>query len=68
MANPNMPRFETAWLSLQWHGGFAGLGKGWDKDMVNQIMKLGEDGFELVSAVPQHADKWYILFFKRQVS
>jgi hypothetical protein len=63
-----VPKWETVWLSLQWKEGFAGMGKGWDKDMVKQIHDLGLEGFELVSVVPQHADKWYILFFKRQIS
>jgi hypothetical protein len=61
------PRFEHVWLSLQWHAGFAGMGKGWDKSMILQIEQLGRDGFELVSVVPQKDPTWFILFFKRQI-
>jgi hypothetical protein len=61
------PRFEHVWLSLQWHAGFAGMGKGWDKPMVAQIEQLGAMGFEMISAVPQRDPTWFILFFKRRV-
>ena len=62
-----MTKFEHVWLSLQWHAGFAGMGKGWDDKMVAQIKSLGEQGYELVSSVPQKDATWFILFFKRQV-
>ena len=62
------PRFEHQWLSLQWHAGFVGLGKGWDKNMIAQIEQLGREGFEMVAAVQQKDPTWFILFFKRQVS
>jgi len=61
------PRFEHVWLSLQWHAGFAGMGKGWDKAMTAQIEQLGKDGYEMVSAVQQKDPTWFILFFKRQM-
>lgn len=61
-------KFEHVWLSLQWHAGFAGMGKGWDKDMVIRIDQLGADGYEMVAAVQQKDPTWFILFFKRQVS
>ncbi len=63
-----MPQFEHVWLSLQWHAGFAGLGKGWDDKMRDQLIKLGKDGYEMVSAVQQKDPTWFILFFKRQLS
>ena len=63
-----MPKFEHVWLSLQWHSGFAGLGKGWDDKMRDQIKALGNDGYEMVSAVQQKDPTWFILFFKRQSS
>ena len=63
-----MAEFEHTWLSLQWHAGFLGGGKGWDEKMVTEIQQLGKGGFELVSAVPQKDPTWFILFFKRQVS
>jgi hypothetical protein len=36
--------------------------------MVDQIRKLGKDGYEVVSAVQHKDPTWFILFFKRQVS
>jgi hypothetical protein len=61
------PGFEHVWLSLQWHAGFAGVGRGWDRNMISQIEQLGREGFELVTVVPQSNPTWYILFFKRQI-
>ncbi len=58
-------QYEHVWLSLQWHAGFAGLGKGWDDKMVAEIQRLGQAGFELVSVTPQKDPTWFILFFKR---
>ncbi len=58
-------QFEHVWLSLQWHAGFAGMGKGWDKNMIVQIEDLGKRGYELVSVVQQKDPTWFILFFKR---
>ena len=63
-----MAKFEHVWLSLQWHAGFAGLGKGWDDKMRDQIKALGNEGYEMVSAVQQKDPTWFILFFKRQGS
>ncbi len=63
-----MAEFEHVWLSLQWHAGFAGMGKGWDDKMRDQITRLGKEGYEMVSAVQQKDPTWFILFFKRQVS
>jgi hypothetical protein len=48
--------------------GFAGLGKGWDDKMRDQIKALGNDGYVMVSAVQQKDPTWFILFFKRQSS
>ena len=63
----NKPKFEHVWLSLQWHAGFAGMGKGWDKPMAAQIEQLGKEGFEMVGVVQQKDPTWFILFFKRQM-
>ena len=63
----NRPRFEHQWLSLQWHAGFVGMGRGWDQSMVTQINQLGENGFQMVAAVQQKDPTWFILFFVRQV-
>lgn len=57
--------FEHLWLSLQWHKGFVGVGAGWDKEMIKRIETIGNDGYEMVSAVQQPDPTWYILFFKR---
>ncbi|HVA86980.1 MAG TPA: hypothetical protein VNF73_11785 [Candidatus Saccharimonadales bacterium] len=62
------PKFEHVWLALQWHAGFAGMGKGWDQKMTDQINQLGADGFQMVSAVQQKDPTWYILFFLRQMA
>jgi hypothetical protein len=61
------PQYDNIWLSLQWHAGFAGMGKGWDKAMTAEIARLGEQGYTLVSAVQQKDPTWFILFFTRQV-
>jgi len=61
------PRFEHVWLSLQWHAGFAGMGKGWDDKMVAQIQQMGQAGFEMVGVTQQKDPTWFILFFKRRV-
>jgi len=61
------PRFEHVWLSLQWHAGFAGMGKGWDKNMIAQIEQFGKEGYEMVGVVQQKDPTWFILFFKRQM-
>lgn len=63
-----VPRFEHVWLSLQWHAGFAGVGKGWDQNMVTEITKLGQAGFEMIGVTQQKDPTWFILFFKRRVS
>lgn len=68
LAQSGMPKFEHVWLSLQWHAGFAGMGKGWDQKMAAEIERLGREGFEMVSAVQQKDPTWFILFFKRQVA
>jgi hypothetical protein len=60
------PQFEHTWLPMQWHAGVMGAGAGWDKKMVAEIERLGHEGFELVSVVPQKDATWFILFFKRQ--
>ncbi len=63
-----MPSWEHQWLSLQWKSGFAGLGKGWNQEMVAQIDDMGRQGFELVSVVSQKDPTWFILFFKRSIA
>jgi hypothetical protein len=59
-------KWEHQWLSLQWHKGVAGMGKGWDDKMTAQIRDLENNGFEMCSAIQQPDATWYILFFKRQ--
>ncbi len=72
MSAPNgdtqMARYEHVWLSLQWHAGFAGMGKGWDDKMVAQIQQMGQAGFEMVGVTQQKDPTWFILFFKRRVA
>lgn len=63
-----MPRFEHVWLSLQWHAGFAGVGKGWDKAMTAEIERLSQAGFEMLAVTQQKDPTWFILFFKRRVA
>src|SRR5438128_1004538 len=50
------PKYEHVWLSLQWHAGFAGMGKGWDKPMTAEIERLGAVGFEMVAATNPRSD------------
>jgi hypothetical protein len=61
-------KWEHVWLSLQWHAGVMGMGKGWDKKMIEQIDELGRSGFEICSVVQQKDPTWFILFFKRPYS
>lgn len=63
-----MVRYEHVWLSLQWHAGFVGMGKGWDDKMVQEIQRLGQAGFEMVGVTQQKDPTWFILFFKRRMS
>lgn len=63
------PKFEQAILSLQWHKGMFGMGKGFDKKMTEQIDALCSQGFELKAALPNGTDAtWFTLFFQRQVA
>ncbi len=62
-SSQSLDRWEHTWLSLQWHSGFAGLGKGWDQPMVTQIQQLGQQGYEMTGVVQQKDPTWFILFF-----
>jgi len=61
------PKFEQSILSLQWHKGFFGLGKGFDDKMMKQIQDLSSQGFELKAALSQPDPTWFTLFFQRQI-
>ena len=60
-------RWEHAILSLQWHKGVFGMGKGWDEKMFTQIRDLENQGYELAAALTQPDPTWFTLFFKRQL-
>jgi len=60
-------KWEHAILSLQWHKGVLGMGKGWDEKMFAQIKALEDQGYELATALTQPDPTWFTLFFKRQL-
>lgn len=60
------PKFEQTILSLQWHKGFFGMGRGFDDKMMAQIQELSSKGYELKAALNQSDPTWFTLFFQRQ--
>jgi len=61
------PKFEQSILTLQWHKGFLGMKRGFDDKMMQQIIDLSNQGFELKAALNQADQTWFTLFFQRQV-
>ncbi len=60
-------KFEQAILSLQWHKGFMGMGRGFDDKMMTQIQAMGSQGYALKAALTQPDPTWFTLFYERQV-